>query len=93
MEKVKIAVLDAATLGEDLDLSPLNELGEVSVFVSSLPEDICRNLGDAQVAVINKVKMNAETLKGNTTLKLICIFATGFDNVDIAYCKERGIAV
>ncbi len=93
MEKVKISVLDAATLGEDLDLSPLNELGEISVFASSLPEDICRNLGDAQVAVINKVKMNAETLKGNTTLKLICIFATGFDNVDIAYCKERGIAV
>lgn len=90
---MKIAVLDAATLGSDLDLSPLSQFGEVRVFPASAPDRIAENLGDCEVAVINKLKMNAVTLADAKNLRLICVFATGFDNIDLNFCRARGIAV
>ncbi|MCR5154797.1 MAG: hydroxyacid dehydrogenase [Lachnospiraceae bacterium] len=93
MKNVKIAVLDSATLGEDLDLSALKDYGEFFAYKTTAPEEVCDHLKDAEVALINKVKMNEKTLAGNDSLKLICIAATGFDNVDLDYCKKKGIAV
>ena len=90
---MKITVLDAATLGDDLSLSPLSELGEVTVYQSTPPESVAKNIGDSQVTVINKIKLGAHNLEGNTTLKLICIAATGYDNVDVEYCRSKGIGV
>lgn len=90
---MKIAVLDADTLGSDISLSPLENYGEVRIFPSSSPDEIALHLGDCEVAVINKLKMNRATLGDNRTLRLICLFATGFDNVDLDFCRERGIAV
>ena len=90
---MKIAVLDAATLGGDLDLSPLSEIGETQVWQGTRPEEMAAHLGDAEIAVVNKVRMNGETLRGNRSLRLICIAATGFDNIDTAWCGENGIAV
>lgn len=89
----KIVVLDAATLGDDLDLSPLKELGDVTVYPTSAPEEIAEHLKGADVALLNKVKLNESNLAGNTTLKQICIAATGFDNVDVAWCGAHDIAV
>lgn len=89
----KIHVLDAATLGEDLDLSPLREFGEVTVFDGTKPEETAAHTEGAEIAVINKVKMNRETLRGVSTLRLIVIAATGYDNVDLTYCREAGIGV
>lgn len=90
---MKITVLDAATLGDDLSLAPLSELGEVTVYQSTPPEKVAENLADCQVTVINKIKLGKHNLEGNTTLKLICIAATGYDNVDVEYCRSRGIGV
>ncbi len=89
---MRIVVLDAATLGEDLDLSPLNALGEVAVYSSTAPEQVTGRLQGADMAVINKIRLHGENLPG-TGVKLICIAATGYDNVDLAYCREAGIAV
>ena len=89
---MKIVVLDAATLGE-LDLSPLNELGEVAVYQTTPPEQVSQRLQGADTAIINKIRLNESNLSGNTTLKQICIAATGHDNVDTAWCRRNGIAV
>ena len=90
---MRIAVLDAATLGSDLDLSPLNELGEVSVWDTSEPEKIPERIAGADTVIINKVRLNESNLKGNTSVRQICIAATGYDNVDTLYCGQHGIAV
>ncbi|MCQ2458420.1 MAG: hydroxyacid dehydrogenase [Clostridia bacterium] len=89
----KIIVLDAATLGEDLDLRPLEALGDVTVWQNTAPEQVAERLEGAEIALLNKVKLNESNLSGNTTLKQICIAATGFDNVDAAWCGTHGIAV
>jgi len=90
---MKIVVLDADTLGADLDLSPLSACGEVTVYPSTSPTEGRARLGEAEVAVLNKVRLNEENLSGNTTLRLICIAATGYDNIDLSYCRAHGIAV
>lgn len=89
---IKIAVLDAATLGDDLDLSPLGALGEVITYTANRPDEVAKRLSDVDVVLINKVKLNENNLK-DSSVKLICIAATGFDNVDLEYCRRRGIAV
>lgn len=90
---MKISVLDIDTLGDDLDLSAVESLGDVTVYPLTLQSDVIERIADAEVLIINKVKLNRENLPFAKNLKLICITATGFDNVDINYCKEHNIAV
>ena len=91
---MKICVLDAATLGEDLDLSPLSRVGEVTIHQQTPPELVRERIIGHDVVVINKVKLNGDTLpEGKDAPKLICICATGYDNIDLTVCRERGIAV
>lgn len=89
----KIVVLDAATLGNDLDLSGLREFGELTVYPSTTSENAAERLAGAQIVVLNKVKLTAGILSKATELKLICETATGFDNIDLDYCRSKGIAV
>jgi glycerate dehydrogenase len=90
---MKIVILDAATLGADIDLSPITALGATTVYQSTLQAEVADRIHDAEVVVLNKLKMNAESLKNAHRLRLICVSATGYDNIDTAYCKERGIAL
>ena len=90
---MKIVVLDAATLGEDLDLSPLESLGEVTVWAATSQEQVAERLAEAEVAVLNKLKLNESNLGGCKKLRLICLAATGYDNVDTGYCRRAGVAV
>ncbi len=90
---MNILILDAATLGDDLDLSPFSSLGSVTVYQTTSAEEMLTRTVDADVLVLNKVKCNRDTLKNANRLKLICVAATGYDNIDIKYCKEKGIAV
>ena len=93
MEKLTVVVLDASTLGDDLDLTPLQALGEVKVYQTSTPEEIAIRIADADVLMQNKAKLTADLLAKATKLKVICEAATGFDNIDVAYCRNNGIAV
>ena len=90
---MKITVLDAKTLGDDLDLSPLNEVGETEIYENTAPALVAERIADSEVVIINKVKLNGANLCGAKKLRLICIAATGYDNIDVAYCRENGIAV
>lgn len=90
---MKISILDASTLGDDLDLSVFEKYGEVKIFGTTAPCDVETNIADSDVIVINKIKVNGSNLKAASNLKLILEMATGFDNIDLGYCNEKGIAV
>lgn len=90
---MKIVFLDALTLGEGIDLNGFSELGEVEIYGSSTQNEVIERTKDCDVVITNKLKLNELNLKNAKNLKLICVTATGFDNIDIAYAKERGIGV
>ncbi len=90
---MKIVILDVATLGADVDLSPLMAQGEVTVYEKTLPEEVAQRIRDTDVIVSNKVKLTEAVLTHGKKLKLICLPSTGYDCVDIAYCAAHGIGV
>ena len=91
---MKITVLDAATLGDDLDLSPLSALGDVTVWQGTAADDVKARISGYDVVILNKIKIHEGVLpEGDACPKLICISATGFDNVNLEACRKRGVAV
>ena len=90
---MKIKVLDRSAMGFDLSFESLSEFGEVEIYDNTSKEELCDRIADAEILVINKIKMNAEALRSAPMLKLVCVFATGYDNVDIMTARELGIAV
>lgn len=90
---MKIVVLDKDTLGADIDLSPLRAVGECAEYGTTPPERIAERVADADVIVTNKLKLGAHNLQNAAALRLICVAATGYDNIDTAYCQSRGIAL
>ncbi len=90
---MKIVILDRASIGEDTPLHYLEELGEVSFYSKSSPEEAIARSRDADVIIINKIKVTRELMQSCVGLKLVCVFATGFDNIDIEAARELGIGV
>lgn len=89
---MKIVVLDKDTLGEDIDLSALAGVGDLAVYGNTAPEQVRERLLDADVAVLNKIKLHEKNLSG-TSVRLICVAATGYDNIDTDYCRKAGVAL
>ncbi|MCX7715180.1 MAG: hydroxyacid dehydrogenase [Clostridia bacterium] len=90
---MKIVVLDAKTFGMDLDLSIFGEVGEPEIYTETKPDEVSERIRDAEVVVLNKIKLNETNLFHAEKLKLICVTATGYDNIDIDYCRKKFIAV
>ena len=90
---MKITVLDSDTLGKDLDFSGLDEFGKTTIYPMTPPDIVADRIADSDVLIINKIKLCEENLKDAKNLKLICVFATGYDNIDTEYCRKNGIAV
>ena len=90
---MNIVVLDAATLGGDLDLAPLHAIGTVYAYPGTPVEEIPARIADADIIISNKLKLNRDNLADAQRLKLICVCATGFDCIDVEYCREQGIGV
>jgi glycerate dehydrogenase len=90
---MKIAILDAGTLGSDINLTPLRSLGTTVEYISTAPEDVAARISDCDVLVVNKIKLNETNLPYAKKLRLICVAATGYDNIDTVYCKAHGIAL
>lgn len=90
---MKIVVLERDSVGTDIDLTRLEKYGEVTYYRNTVREDAAGKVKDADIVIVNKAPMNEETLKDASNIKLICEFATGFDNVDLDYCTGRGIRV
>ena len=90
---MKTVILDKSTLGADIDLTPIRILGETAEYETSAPEQVAERIADADTIVTNKIKLNASNLDAAKNLKLICVAATGYDNIDTEYCKSHGIAL
>ena len=90
---MKIVVLDALTLVTDIDLAPIRALGETTVYDLTAPEEVMARVKDAHVILTNKVQLGANNLNVATKLQFIGLFATGFNNIDLDYAKERHIGV
>lgn len=88
---MKIVFLDAKTIGDDCEMEQFEALGDVVVYGYSTMEEIPERVKDADVLVVNKMEMNAETLAGAERLKLICVTATGTNNLDKEYLASRNI--
>ena len=90
---MKIVVLDRSSLGLDTPLEGLYAFGEVAIYESTAPEEVVDRILDADCIILNKVKITEQILSCAPSLKLICIFATGYDNVDIAAARKYGVGV
>jgi glycerate dehydrogenase len=88
----KIVVLDGKTLG-NVDYIKLNEFGQVVYYDLTSKDEVAERVKDANIVLTNKVVLNRENLKDATQLELICETATGYNNIDIEYAKEKNIAV
>lgn len=89
---MKIVFLDVKTIGDDIDLSGYDALGEVVKYGFSTLEEIPERIKDADVIILNKAPVNEQTIGGAKNLKLVCVTATGTNNLDKEYLAKRKIA-
>jgi lactate dehydrogenase-like 2-hydroxyacid dehydrogenase len=92
-KEMKIVVLDADTLGEVPAIDNLKQLGDLVKYGFTKPEEVLERLRGVAVAITNKVVLSKEIIAQLPDLQLICVAATGTDNVDVAFAMEKGIPV
>lgn len=90
---MKIVILERGSVGDDVSVDCLKELGETVIYHNTVAGEVEERVKEADIVIANKAPLNRETLKDAASLKLICEFATGFDNIDLEYCREKGIRV
>lgn len=91
-ERMKIVILDALTYG-DTPLDGFKALGDVVVYQTTSPEETAGRIAEADVIVTNKVVINDPLMEAAPALKLICVAATGMNNIDHEAAARRGIVV
>lgn len=89
--KMKIVMLDIKTIGEDVDLSGYDALGEVIKYDFTSNEEMPARVQDADIIVLNKALVNEQTIGKADHLKLVCVTATGTNNLDKEYLSKRGV--
>jgi lactate dehydrogenase-like 2-hydroxyacid dehydrogenase len=89
---LKIVLLDRETLGHDVDLSVFDKFGELISYDITKEDETQERLKDADIVITNKVVIDANIMD-NSNLKLICISATGMNNVDLVHAKKKNIEV
>lgn len=90
---MKIVVLDRTSVGEDVSVEAMRQYGDVTFYNNTPDELVAERIAHADIVVANKNPINELTLRAAGRLRLVCQFATGYDNVDTAFCKSRGIRV
>ncbi len=90
---MKITILDRKTMGDDISLEPFARHGELAVYDITPTELVKERVRDAEVIILNKAKITADVIAEAKSLKLICEFATGYDNIDVAAARRAGVAV
>ncbi len=88
---MKIVFLDRKSIGEDIDLSKFNSFGEVVNYDFTYPEEVPERAKDADILIVNKTLINENTIGVAENLKLVCVTATGTNNLDKDYLAKRNI--
>lgn len=91
---MNIVILERNSVGADVSVDCIKDLGEVAIYDNTVaPEQVRERIRNADIVIANKSPLREETLKDAPNVKLICEFATGYDNCDLEYCRKRGIKV
>lgn len=91
---MKIVILERDSVGTDVSVDCISDFGDVTVYRNTVTvEEVRERIREADIVIANKSPLREETLKDAPGVKLICEFATGFDNCDLEYCRSRGIKV
>lgn len=90
---MNIVFLEADNLGSDMNFDRFSQLGEVTIYKETAPEQVAERIADAEAVIVNKLMMDEETLKDAPHIRYIGITATGKNNIDFAYTGKRGICV
>ena len=90
---MNIVILERASVGDEISVEAIEKLGNVTIYDTTPIDLISERIQDAEVIIANKSPLNEKTLDNASKVRLICELATGYDNVDLDYCRKRGIAV
>ena len=91
---MKAVILDADSLGDGMDLSTVErQVDELVCHPLTAPHEVNQRIADADIVITNKVVLNGDTLRTANQIKLICVLATGMNNIDRDTANELGIAV
>jgi len=90
---MKIVFLDQATMGDDISFTQFEELGDYTGWPLTSPEEIAERISDADVVIVNKVVLGKQEIDSAPRLRLICVAATGTNNIDSEYAASKGIPV
>lgn len=90
---MKMCFLDSKTLGNDIDFLELKKLGNIDIFETTDDDKVVERIRDAEIVIVNKVKLNENNLSKAPKVRLICLTATGTNNIDLNYAKSKNIAV
>ena len=90
---MKIVALEIKNVGKDISLERFNEFGELETYMNSKPEEMAERCKGADVIIVNKLPVNETTIGSVDTLKIVLTTATGYDNIDVAFLKSRGVKV
>jgi len=94
MATTTLCLLDRATLDRgDLDLTPLEAVGELTTYPATTPAEVAERIHDAEVVIINKVVLGAEEIAAAPRLRLIAVAATGVNNIDLDAARAAEVAV
>jgi glycerate dehydrogenase len=88
----KIVFLDRKTLGDDITLEQFEKYGKITTYESTKKEQTLQRIADANIIVTNKVVID-KNIMDNSDIKLICVAATGMNNIDLDYAEQKGIEV
>lgn len=89
---MKLVFLDRKTIGEDISLECFHKLGEIELYDFTAQDEVPARVKDADVVIVNKIRIDEQAIKDAKNLKLVCVTATGTNNLDKDYLKSRGIA-
>lgn len=92
-DDIEIVILQRDSVGQDIDISMFEKLGHVVMYGNTLQHEVRERIKDAQIVITNKNMMDESVLHDLPQLKLICLTATGTNNVDLEYCRNNGIKV
>lgn len=88
---MKIVFLDAKSVGDDVDMSGLKKLGELIQYDFTVEQEVAERVKDADVIIVNKVPINRNNICDARNLKIVCVTATGTNNLDKEYLQEHNI--
>jgi lactate dehydrogenase-like 2-hydroxyacid dehydrogenase len=92
-ENMKIVFLDVKTLGDVPNLSLFEEFGQVAYYQTTAPDQVAERISGAEIVITNKVMLDQAAMEKASDLKLICVAATGINNIDLDYARQAGIQV